>query len=131
MELHLNAIGVLLIILAMIHGIFPTYFKWTTELAPISLINRQMMYVHTFFIALVLLLMGILCLTSAKQIIETQLGHKLALGMGIFWAFRLAIQLFGYSSKLWKGKRFETTIHVLFLILWSYMSVVFFSLYWS
>ncbi len=131
MELHLNAIGVLLIILAMIHGIFPTYFKWTTELAPISLINRQMMYVHTFFIALVLLLMGILCLTSAKQIIETQLGHKLALGMGIFWAFRLAIQLFGYSSKLWRGKRFETTIHVLFLILWSYMSVVFFSLYWS
>ncbi len=131
MEVHLNAIGVLLIILAMIHGIFPTYFKWTTELAPISLINRQMMYVHTFFIALVLLLMGILCLTSAKQIIETQLGHKLALGMGIFWAFRLAIQLFGYSSKLWRGKRFETTIHVLFLILWSYMSVVFFSLYWS
>lgn len=131
MELHLNAIGLLLIVLALIHGLFPKYFDWAAELAPISLINRQMMYVHTFFIALVLLLMGLLCLTAAAELVETELGHKLALGLGIFWAFRLAVQLFGYSSKLWRGKRFETAVHVLFLILWSYISVVFFSVYWS
>lgn len=90
-----------------------------------SLINRQMMFVHTFFIAFTVFLIGLLCLTSAKEIIETPLGNRVALGLGVFWALRLFIQLFGYSSKLWKGKGFETMVHVIFTMLWIYLSVTF------
>src|SRR6185437_12238149 len=129
MELNLKISGLLLICLALIHIIFPKYFNWTTELRSVSLMNRQMMYIHTFFIALVLLLMGLLCLTSANEIIETGLGNRLSLGFGIFWAARLFIQFFGYSSVLWKGKRFESVVHILFSFLWLYFSVVFFYLY--
>lgn len=129
MNLHLYVIGFLLIVLAVIHAVFPKYFNWENEFRSLSLINRQMMYVHTFFLALTLFLMGILCLTSAQEIIETNLGKRLALGLGIFWSVRLFVQFFAYSSKLWKGKIFETTIHIIFSILWTYLSVIFFSIY--
>lgn len=131
MEIHLKIIGILMIVLALIHGIFPKRFDWKTELRPLSLINRQVMYVHTFFIAVIVFLMGLLCLTSSQEIIETNLGKKIALGLGIFWFLRLLIQFFGYSSELWKGKTFETTIHVLFAILWAYFSAIFLLIYFN
>ena len=131
MELQLKIIGFFLIVLSLVHVIFPKYFNWEKDLSPLSLINRQMMWVHTFFIALVVFLMGLLCLTSASEIIETALGKKIALGLFLFWVVRLLIQFFGYSSKLWKGKKFETIIHVIFSLFWTYISLVFFMIYWS
>lgn len=130
LELHIEIIGVLLIVLASVHVIFPKYFRWKEELGNLSLINRQIMYVHTFFIALLLLLMGMLCMTSSTEIIQTALGKKLALGLCIFWGTRLFIQFFGYSSSLWRGKRLETTIHIVFALFWTYLSAVFGYVYW-
>lgn len=129
MELHLKIIGVLLIILSLIHIVFPKYFNWKNELKPLRLINRQMMFVHTFFIALVVFLMGILCFTSSTELVQSDLGKRISLGLGIFWGVRLVIQLFGYSSNLWRGKKFETIMHGLFLILWAYLTFVFFRIY--
>jgi len=129
MELNLKIISILLIILAIIHAVFPKYFKWKQELNSLSIINRQLMYVHSFFIAFVVLLMGVLCLTSANDLIETTLGRRVCLGIGIFWITRFLIQFFGYSTKIWKGKTFETTVHVLFSVLWAYFSLVFFMIY--
>ena len=131
MELHLKIIGFLLIALSLVHVIFPSYFKWKKELSSLSLINRQMMWVHTFFIALVVFLMGLICLTSSNEIIGTTLGKRLSLGFCIFWTIRLLIQFFGYSSKLWKGKKIETAVHILFSMLWVYLSIVFFLIFWS
>ncbi|NBP69200.1 MAG: hypothetical protein EBR30_21925 [Cytophagia bacterium] len=131
MEIHFKIAGALLVMLALVHGIFPKYFKWETELKPLSLINRQMMQVHTFFIALILLLMGLLCLTSAKELSETNLGKKISLGLAIFWTTRLLIQFFGYSSDLWKGKKFETFAHIAFSLFWIYLSVIFTKTYFD
>ncbi len=125
MEIHFKLIGILLMFLGFVHVIFPKYFKWKSELKQLKLINRQMMLVHTFFIALIVFLMGLLCFTSSNELIETKLGKKISLGMGIFWSFRLIIQFFGYSSELWKGKRFETIVHILFSLIWIYLSAVF------
>lgn len=129
MELHLKIIGILLIVLALIHAVFPKYFNWKQELITLSIINRQLMYVHSFFIALVVFLIGILCLTSAKELIGTTLGKQISLGLGAFWTIRLLIQFFGYSPKLWIGKTFETSVHILFSTLWIYLSVVFILIY--
>jgi len=125
MHLHLKIIGFLLIALAMVHMIFPKYFNWSKELSSISLINRQMIAIHTLFIALTIFLMGLLCLTSVNELIDTNLGKKISMGFGIFWVARLFIQFFGYSSKLWRGKTFETSIHILFIFLWTYFSIIF------
>ena len=125
MILNFKIIGFLLMGLALVHIIFPKYFNWKEELKSLSLINKQMMTIHTFFIALVVFLMGLLCLTSATELIETRLGKTISLGLAIFWSLRLIIQFFGYSPKLWKGKRFETIIHILFSGLWIYLSIIF------
>jgi hypothetical protein len=130
-EAHLEVIGVLLIALALVHVGFPRYFNWEGELKPLSLINRQMVYVHTLFVALVVFLMGALCLTSAPELISSSLGKKVSLGLGLFWLARLLVQFFGYSAELWRGKRFETSVHVIFILLWSYLSAVFLLVYWQ
>lgn len=122
---HLTIVGWLLILLASIHIVFPKYFNWKRELATLSLINREMMQVHTFFISLTVLGMGILCIVSGEELVATPLGKKLLFGLAIFWTIRLVMQFFVYSSKLWKGKGFETIMHILFSLLWVYFSTVF------
>ncbi len=131
MILHLKIIGLILIALSFAHAGFPKHFKWADECGSLSLINRQMMYIHTFFLALGLFLMGLLCLTSATEIIETELGKKLALGLGIFWGLRWLFQFFVYSSENWKGKKFETAIHILFSLVWTYITAVFLLIYFT
>lgn len=126
METHLKIIGCLLMSLALVHVIFPRYFNWKKELSSLSLINRQMMKTHTFFIALTVFLMGVLCISSSSEIINTPLGRKISLGLGAFWSVRLFFQFFVYSSKLWSGKKFETFVHIFFSILWMYLTVTFF-----
>jgi hypothetical protein len=125
MELHLRIIGSILVLLSLIHVIFPKRFNWEIELLSLSVLNRQIMYVHTFFIALMVLLMGIFCIYCAEDIVHTRMGHCIALGLFIFWGLRLIFQFFVYSPELWRGKRFETAIHVLFSFLWAYFSSVF------
>jgi len=125
MYIHIKIIGFLLIALALIHIIFPKHFNWNKELKSLSLINRQI------FIAFTVFLMGLLCLTSSNELIETNLGKKISLGLGIFWAVRLLIQFFGYSTDLWKGKKIETSIHILFSIFWIYFSSTFLINYYT
>ncbi len=125
MELHLKIIGSCLIGLGLVHAIFPRQFNWKQELSSLSIVNREMMYVHTFFIAITLILVGLLCLTSATDIMGTTFGKRVSLGLGIFFSLRLLFQFFGYSSKTWKGKTFETIVHILFSIFWTYLSAIF------
>jgi hypothetical protein len=80
MEINLKISGLLLIILALLHIGFPKYFDWKTELKSLTLLTRQVMYVHTFFIALVVLLMGVLCFTSAAELIVSKIGNKILNG---------------------------------------------------
>ena len=65
-------------VVALAHAIFPRYFDWKEELAQLSLMNRQMMKVHSFFIALTVFLMGLLCLSSSTELIGTDLGRRIA-----------------------------------------------------
>lgn len=129
MEIHLIIIGILLMVLALIHIIFPKYFNWKEELNSLSLINKEMMQVHTFFIALAVFLMGLLCLVSSAEMVHTEFGKKISLGLGVFWMIRLFIQFFGYSKDLWKGKMFETVVHIVFSLFWIYLTTVFFAIY--
>lgn len=131
MELHLKIIGFCLIGLGLVHAIFPRQFNWKQELSSLSVMNREMMYVHTFFIAFTLFLIGLLCLTSPTEIISTTFGKQISLGLGVFWTLRLFVQFFVYSSKTWRGKPFETIIHILFSIFWTYLSAIFILIYLS
>jgi hypothetical protein len=125
MELQIRIIGGLLVLLALLHLFFPRYFKWKKEFDSLTLINRQMVYVHMFFVALGVFLLGLLCLTSSEALLTTTLGRRISLGIGIFWAARLYVQFFVYSATLWKGKTFETIIHIVLALFWAYISIIF------
>jgi hypothetical protein len=131
MELQLQIIGILLITLAVAHFRFPKYFNWKQELHSLSLIKRQMMYMHSLFIAIMLFLVGLLCLSSSKELLGTTLGRRISFGGGIFWVARLYVQFFGYSSKTWAGKSFETAVHVVFSLFWAYLSTIFILIYFA
>ena len=128
MEIHLKASGIALILLAFLHSIFPKYFNWKKELKGLSLVNRQMMQIHTFFIALTVFLMGLLSFCLSEDLVLTALGQKLCVGIGVFWSIRGALQFVGYSSKLWKGKTFETIVHIALSEFWVYLSLVYFKI---
>jgi hypothetical protein len=123
--LVLEITGGLLMALALLHVVFPRYFRWKEETAGLGLLTRQILYVHTLFIALTVFLMGLLCVTSAAEMMLTPLGRRIALGLAVFWGIRLLIQLFGYSSELWRGKVFETCTHIAFTLFWAWLTALF------
>ncbi|TVR43538.1 MAG: hypothetical protein EA402_09555 [Planctomycetota bacterium] len=114
-----------LIVLALVHAGFPRRFRWRQQLAGCDLLTRQMFYVHTFFIALMVALMGLLCILAAEDLMGTRLGRLCCLGMAIFWGARLFIQFIGYSPQLWRGKVFETAMHICFAVYWALLTLFF------
>ena len=129
MELNIKIAGIFMIFLSLMHIGFPRYFKWEIELKKVSLINKQLMEVHTFFVAFTVFLMGILCMISSNDLINSMLGRRISIGLGIFWGLRLFIQIFGFSSNLWKGKTFETSMHFIFTTIWIYFTISFLILF--
>ena len=125
-ELHLRIAGVLQLLLAVLHLGFPRRFQWREELARLSLLNRQMFHVHTFFVCFVLVLFGALSAFAADALLEpTRLARCVLGGIAAFWLVRLWCQLFVYDARLWRGKRFETAMHVLFSLVWIYLVAVY------
>ena len=125
MEIHIKIVGSLLIALSLMHIIIPKYFKWEQELTSLSLITKQILYVHTFFIGFIVLLMGLLCLNYSHELVHDPFRRVITLGLFGFWLTRLIFQFFVYSPKVWRGKRFETVMHVVFSFLWLYFTGVF------
>jgi aminobenzoyl-glutamate utilization protein B len=115
LALHLRIAGLGLIVLAFAHLAFPKQFHWKGELARLSPLNRQIFLVHTFFIALVLVLFGAVSLLFPDALLTpSPLSRAVLAGLTLFWALRLYVQLFVYDRALWRGNRLYTCFHVLF-----------------
>ncbi len=115
----LKITGLALIALGLIHGFFPKRFQWKEELGRISLLNRQIFYVHCVFLVLTLVLMGLLSFFYAEELVKPAPVNRAVLGgLTFFWGFRLFAQWFIYSPELWRGHRFNTVMHGAFTLLW-------------
>jgi hypothetical protein len=124
--LNLRIVGVTMIFLAVLHAAFAKRFNWGDELPKLSLLNRQIFYVHVFFIALALLMQGVGCIFFAPALCEkSTLAAAVSAGMCVYWLIRLIFQLFVFDKALWRGKQFETAMHVIFTVNWLYYVVVF------
>jgi hypothetical protein len=119
---HLKVVGVLLVALGLAHSLFGRYFNWKQELAPLSLLTRQVFQVHGFFIALVVAMMGVCSLFYTTALLASgDLSRVVLTGFLVFWLSRLAIQLFVYDPAIWRGRRFYAFMHVVFTIFWIYV----------
>lgn len=89
---HLRLCGAALLMLCLLHFVFPKRFRWREELALLSALNRQIFYVHTFFVGLVLVMMGVPLLIEPEIWLErSRIGWWTAAGFTLFWALRLFI----------------------------------------
>ena len=105
--------GTILLLLALAHFSFAERFHWAEELPRLSLINRQIFLVHTFFIAMVVTMMGILSLVFPELLVDrSPLARLVLAGLAIFWGTRLVFQWFVYDRALWRGDRFNTAIRM-------------------
>jgi membrane protein YdbS with pleckstrin-like domain len=116
--------GVAQIGLALAHLAFPRRLQWKEEAARMSRLNEQMFHVHTFFVCLTLALFGAWTLILADAMVRGE-QRWLSGGIALFWFCRLLAQIFVYDSALWRGKRFETSVHILFLLLWCFLSGIY------
>lgn len=124
--LHLRIVGGLLITLGLAHSMFGRYFKWREELATVSLLTRQIFWVHSFFIALLAVMTGVCSLFYTGPLVESEGLSRVVLGgLVIFWLCRLVFQLFVYDPAIWRGRRFYTLMHVVFTIFWTYTVLIF------
>jgi hypothetical protein len=131
LALHLKIVGTLLLLLAFAHLFFPKRFGWKTDLAKLTLLNRQVFLVHAFFISLVLVLFGLLSLAYTGTILQpSPLARIVLAGLVMFWVARLFIQFFVYDARLWQGNHFNTTMHVFFSLMWTYYVAVYATALW-
>lgn len=126
-EILLRIAGASMLLLSLAHLYFTRLFDWRNDAARMQLpLNRQIFHVHTFFICLVLILMGLLCLIWPMELLNsTRLARLVNIGFAIFWGIRLFSQWFVYDRSLWIGKMKETAAHIVFTILWIFYTLLF------
>jgi hypothetical protein len=122
-EILVRLAGLGLVALALLHAAFPRRFQWREELARLSPLNREIFWIHTLFVVLTVLLMGVPMLVDPGVWLErSRPGAWAAAGFTVFWGTRLIVQFWGYSASLWRGKRFETVIHVVATVVWTLLT---------
>lgn len=123
---HLRIVGVVMAGLVVVNAFVPRRFHWRDEMARLSLVNRQIFEAHAVFLVLTLALFSALLLTCSDALLEpTRLSRAILIGLTIFWSLRLMMQWGFYSPEIWRGHRFNTTMHYVFSALWVYVSGVF------
>ena len=122
----LRIAGVGLILLALVHIPIGKHLSWREDCARLTPVNASIFHVHTLFICLVLVMMGLPSLLDPAVFLErSRAGAWLSWSFAVFWTIRLYCQWFVYGADLWRGKRLETAVHWVFSSLWLSLAALF------
>jgi len=126
LESQIQVTGILTLILAIGHIVFPARFKWSNDLKNLSSINRKIFISHCLMVVLVLMLIGGLCsFCSTLLVNNTPLAAFVCLGLFIFWFFGFLCHLILFKAEESKGVTLSASEHVIFLAVSAYFSSVF------
>jgi hypothetical protein len=126
LELHLKAVGVLILAIVCANFALPRHFGWRQELSRLSLLTRQIFIVHCLFIVITCTMFGLLALVHTPTLLQpTPLARLVLAGLTIFWTVRLFVQLFVYDTSLWRGNLGRTVLHVILTLTWAYFAGTF------
>jgi hypothetical protein len=131
MKTCLQIAALLQLILALAHFAFARHLGWREELQRVSLLTRQVFWVHAGFLMLVLAGFGFLSLTCADELLAGGRVSRFVLGgLAVFWAARWCCQFFVYRAELWRGDAFRTKAHIGFAMLWTFLAGVYGTAFW-
>ena len=126
MKMCLQIAGILQLALSLAHIGFARRFEWSEELKRVSLLTRQIFWVHTGFLMLVLAGFGGISFFCADDLLaRSTLSRAVLGGLSVFWVARLYCQFFVYRSELWRGNNLHTVAHILFALLWTFLTTVY------
>jgi hypothetical protein len=122
----LRVAGAGLLLLALLHVPIARRLAWRQEAARMSPFNAAVFHVHTAFICLVLVGIGLPGAIEPAVFLER--GRAAAWGcwtLTVFWALRLWCQCFVYRRSWWRGRRLETALHWWFTLVWVFLTALF------
>ena len=123
---HLRFVGLVMAALVVVNLLVPRRYHWRREMARLSLLNRQVFHAHAIFLVLTLALLAALLLSAPELLVErSRLARALLAGLTVFWGLRMLMQWFFYKPEIWRGHRFNTAMHVVFSLVWIYVTAVF------
>jgi hypothetical protein len=124
LELNLTIAGAILLGLGILHVALPVVLRWREEFAAVSVLNREVSYVHCFFIGLACLLWGLLPLIAGKSLLAAGPVTRLVLaGAVIFWGSRLIIQLVVFNRHAGRSAGWRI-LSVSGTAMWLYLTAV-------
>jgi hypothetical protein len=126
LALLLRIAGAGLILLALLHIPIGKQLRWKEDCKQLTPVNESVFFVHTLFICIVLVMMGLPCLIQPSIFLTpTPAGGWLTWSFAGFWFIRLYCQWFVYRADLWRGKRMETAVHWWFTFIWMALTGLF------
>lgn len=125
-EGQLRLVGAVLVTIGLSHAVMPHAFGWPAEFAALTPLTRSISYIHTFFIAVMCIMLGLAPLCLTRQMLETGAMPKAVLAAECtFWGLRWCAQFVAFPPAIWKSSRLYTVGHVGFIVLWTWIVAVF------
>jgi hypothetical protein len=122
----LRVAGVMIVLLAVVHIPIAHRLKWREQASLLTPVNASIFRVHTFFVCLALVMMGLPCVADPSAFLErSRAGCWLVWSCSLWWTIRLFSQWFVFPMDLWRGKKFETIMHAVFSVLWLSLAILF------
>jgi len=111
LALALRLVGASHVVLGVAHIPMWRWFGWTKELRRLEPLTARVFAVHTFFIAFVLVALGILAALRPELLLDKSDLARLLCGTGVvFWGLRLLAQPLVFDPVLLRGSRYRTPL---------------------
>ena len=118
--LALRLVGASLVALSLFHMVLSRLLGWNHEAERLSPLNARIFMVHAFFVAFVVLGLGLLSLMRPDLLLaQSDLGRLLLGGIFIFWVARLLAQLLVFNSVMRTGWTDSRVLRVGATLLWT------------
>jgi hypothetical protein len=122
----LRIAGVGMIALAIAHIFMSRVLRWREEAARMSPASESVFHVHTLFVCATLVMIGLPASVAPHIFLErTEAGAWMTWTCSVFWLLRRFVQWFVFPRTLWRGKPFETRMHIMFTIIWTGLTALF------
>jgi hypothetical protein len=124
--LALQLVGASLVALSLFHMVLSRSLGWNHEAARLSPLNARIFMVHAFFVAFVLLGLGLLSLMRPDLLlVQSDLGRLLLGGILLFWVARLLAQLLVFDGVMRTGWTGSLVLRAGAMLLWAIYVLVY------
>jgi hypothetical protein len=123
---QLQLVGVALVLLGVAHVAMPGALAWPAEFTALRPLTRQIMYIHTAFIGLTCVLLGLAPLALTGDLLAAGRMPRAVLGAEcLFWGVRWCVQFVAFPPGLWRHSPLYVAGYAGLAVLWTWVVAVF------